>query len=158
VSSVFLWDLDDGGFAGVVLLKKTLRPSTEASGSWDSIHVFETSERGRQAHYKLTSTVMLNLVAKSGGGETKSAPGNVDLAGSLTRQTEHDSPLTDTASHISNIGRIIEDQEIKMRNLLQEVYFGKTKDVVYDLRSVDSLEKARKQRELQKELAGLLRK
>lgn len=45
-----------------------------------------------------------------------------------------------------------------MRNLLQEVYFGKTKDVVYDLRSVDSLEKAKKQRELQKELAGLLRK
>ena len=23
VSSVFLWDLDDGGFAGVVLLKKS---------------------------------------------------------------------------------------------------------------------------------------
>lgn len=45
-----------------------------------------------------------------------------------------------------------------MRNLLQEVYFGKTKDVVYDLRSVDSLENAKKQRELQKELAGLLRK
>jgi capping protein beta len=43
-----------------------------------------------------------------------------------------------------------------MRNLLQEVYFGKTKDVVYDLRSVDSLEKARMQKDLQKELAGLL--
>lgn len=28
VSSVFLWDLDDGGFAGVVLLKKgAMRPS-----------------------------------------------------------------------------------------------------------------------------------
>jgi len=32
VSSVYLWDLDDGGFAGVVLLKKT--PS-EPAGSWD---------------------------------------------------------------------------------------------------------------------------
>jgi len=37
VSSVYLWDLDDGGFAGVVLLKKTMTPSTpaEPSGSWD---------------------------------------------------------------------------------------------------------------------------
>lgn len=53
---------------------------------------------------------------------------------------------------------MIEDMEIKMRNLLQEVYFGKTKDVVYDLRSMDSLEKAKRQRELQKELAGLMKK
>ncbi len=26
VSSVYLWDLDDGGFAGVVLLKKGMNP------------------------------------------------------------------------------------------------------------------------------------
>ncbi len=45
-----------------------------------------------------------------------------------------------------------------MRNLLQEVYFGKTKDVVYDLRSIDSLETTRRQRDLQKELAGLLKR
>jgi capping protein beta len=53
---------------------------------------------------------------------------------------------------------MIEDMEIKMRNLLQDVYFGKTKDIVYDLRSLDSLEQARKQRELQKELVGFIRK
>jgi len=159
VSSVFLWDLDDGGFAGVVLLKKTLNPAANASGSWDSIHVFEASERGRMAHYKLTSTVMLHLVSTSGATDkSNSTTGTVDLSGSMTRQVELDSSLTDSSSHITNTGRMIEDQEIKMRNLLQEVYFGKTKDVVYDLRSVESLEKARKQKELQKELAGLLRK
>lgn len=100
VSSVFLWDLDDGGFAGVVLLKKSKlvisvcyrtliglyfialpAPSpNEPSGSWDSIHVFEANERGRTAHYKLTSTVMLQLKVK---GE---ASGEVDLSGSMTRQ------------------------------------------------------------------------
>lgn len=53
---------------------------------------------------------------------------------------------------------MIEDMEIKMRNLLQEVYFGKTRDIVYDLRSVDDLEKARKQRELQKELVGFIKR
>ena len=37
----------------------------EPSGSWDSIHVFEAAERGRQAHYKLTSTIMLHMVDRS---------------------------------------------------------------------------------------------
>ncbi|CAE6424395.1 unnamed protein product [Rhizoctonia solani] len=154
VSSVFLWDLDDGGFAGVVLLKKTLPAPTpdEPSGSWDSIHVFEANERGRTAHYKLTSTVMLQLKVKSEGS------GEVDLSGSMTRQQEEDRPLPDPAAHIANTGRMVEEMELKMRNLLQEVYFGKTRDVLFDLRSVESLDKQRKQRELQKELVGLLKR
>ncbi|KAJ7476078.1 F-actin capping protein beta subunit [Mycena latifolia] len=174
-SSVYLWDLDDGGFAGVVLLKKTMTPTAphEPSGSWDSIHVFETAERGRQAHYKLTSTVMLQLVTRKGsdgeaeekgsGNASKGAAGwkhegEVSLSGSMTRQTEQDWPLLDSSSHITNTGRMIEEMEIKMRNLLQEVYFGKTRDIVYDLRSVDDLEKARRQRELQKELVGFIKR
>ncbi|THV07226.1 F-actin capping protein, beta subunit [Dendrothele bispora CBS 962.96] len=172
VSSVYLWDLEDGGFAGVVLLKKTMTPATpqEPSGSWDSIHVFETAERGRQAHYKLTSTIMLQLITKKGsegdnadgdkkngekkGPESWKRDGEVTLSGSMTRQTEQDWPIHDASSHITNTGKMIEEMEIKMRNLLQEVYFGKTRDIVYDLRSVDDLEKTRRQRELQKELLG----
>ncbi|KAF9243430.1 F-actin-capping protein subunit beta [Melanogaster broomeanus] len=178
VSSVYLWELEDGGFAGVVLLKKAMNPSSAdepLSGSWDSIHVFETAERGRQAHYKLTSTVMLQLVtrhsekvedsqAQGVGGQEKKAydqgwnsTGEVNLSGSLTRQMEQDWPLQDSASHITNTGKMIEDMEIKMRNVLQEVYFGKTRDIVYDLRSVDDLEKTRKQRALQKELVGFIK-
>ncbi|KAI0661586.1 f-actin capping protein beta subunit [Cubamyces menziesii] len=182
VSSVFLWDLDDGGFAGVVLLKKTLNASApgEPSGSWDSIHVFEAAERGRQAHYKLTSTIMLQMVDRSAGaraskedsiaakslggdktntsGSDAKREGEVTLSGSMTRQTEQDFPLQDSSSHIANTGRMIEEMEIKMRNLLQEVYFGKTRDVVFDLRSIDDLEKARRQRELQKELVGFIKR
>ncbi|KAI0267727.1 F-actin capping protein beta subunit [Gloeopeniophorella convolvens] len=168
VSSVFLWDLEDGGFAGVVLLKKTLAPASpaEPSGSWDSIHVFETVERGRQAHYKLTSTVMLQLVTRresATGAPEAAAPawkhdGQVSLSGSMTRQTEQDHPVQDATSHVQNVGRMVEDMEIKMRNLLQEVYFGKTRDVVHDLRSLDDLEKARRQRELQKELVGFIKR
>ncbi|KAI9567388.1 F-actin capping protein beta subunit [Boletus coccyginus] len=173
VSSVYLWELEDGGFAGVVLLKKVMDPSSldEPSGSWDSIHVFETAERGRQAHYKLTSTVMLQLVTrytedtqthavaiqeKKPSDHGSKSLGEVSLGGSMTRQTEQDWPLQDSSSHITNTGRMIEEMEIKMRNLLQEVYFGKTRDIVYDLRSVDDLDKARKQRELQKELVGFI--
>ena len=39
-----------------------------------------------------------------------------------------------------------------------KVYFGKTRNVVFDLRSVESLEKARRQRDLQKELVGMMNK
>jgi len=34
---------------------------------------------------------------------------------------------------------MIEDQEIKIRNSLQEVYFGKCKDIVNDLRSIEKM-------------------
>jgi capping protein beta len=70
----------------------------EPSGSWDSIHVFEAAERGRQAHYKLTSTIMLHLLTrKETEGEDKEhgekkgveglkRQGAVSLSGSMTRQ------------------------------------------------------------------------
>jgi len=116
-----------------VLLKKSV-----PSGSWDSIHVLEVVERGRQAKYKLTSTVILNL--GGGGGETL---GELDLSGNMTRQVEADMVVEqqqggDEVGHVVNIGKMVEDMELKMRNLLQEVYFGKARDVVGDLRSMFS--------------------
>lgn len=57
----------------------------EPSGSWDSIHVFESVERGRQAHYKLTSTIMLQLTTRQtseeGGENDKKAAGAAAAAG-----------------------------------------------------------------------------
>ena len=47
--------------------------------------------------------------------------GEVTLSGSMTRQTEQDFALQDQSSHITNTGKMIEEMEIKMRNLLQEV-------------------------------------
>lgn len=124
-SSVYFWNLDDG-FAGVVLLKKG---SQAANAAWDSIHVLEATERGRTAKYKLTSTVILSL------GSNGEALGDLDLSGNMTRQVEQDLPVDGDEAHVANVGRMVEDMELKMRNLLQEVYFGKAKDVVGDLRS-----------------------
>ena len=53
----------------------------------------------------------------------------------MTRQIEQSMPVDDDGSHIVNIGKLVEDMELKMRNMLKEVYFGKAKDVVGDLRS-----------------------
>ncbi|KAK6903108.1 capping protein (actin filament) muscle Z-line, beta [Kwoniella mangroviensis CBS 10435] len=177
ISSVYLWDLEDDpgqgkeiSFAGVVLMKKVLstptsdQPETTPSGSWDSLHVFECQERGRSAKYKLTSTVMLVLETKTlakaelkGVDESESkGKGGVTLSGSMTRQAEVDYPLTNSAGHIPNIGRMVEDMEIKMRNLLSSVYFGKTKDVINELRSQSGLEMKSKEDLLRAELAGKL--
>lgn len=105
--------------------------ATSSTSSWDSIHVFEaeTPSLNKPTHYKLTSTIILSLSTSS------DSLGSVSLAGNLTRQYEADVMAKDDSAHVVNIGRLVEDMEGKMRNMLQEVYFGKTKDVVGDLRS-----------------------
>ena len=47
--------------------------------------------------------------------------------------------------------------EIKMRNYLQEIYFGKTKDIVNDLRSIKSSKENKTQADLANELAQKLK-
>ncbi|KAI6280586.1 F-actin-capping protein subunit beta [Pyricularia oryzae] len=154
VSSVYLWNLDDG-FAGVVLLKKAAPQGGNNEGVWDSIHVFEASERGRWTTYRLTSTVILTLSA--GGGD--SALGDMNLSGNMTRQLEQDMRTAEgDESHIANLGRLVEDMELKMRNLLQEVYFGKAKDVVGDLRSLGSLSEGQRDRDAQREIIGSMQR
>lgn len=151
ISSVYLWDLDHG-FAGAILIKKVGDLSTKIKGCWDSIHVIEVQEKtgGRSAHYKLTSTIMLWLQT------SKAASGTMNLGGNLTRQVEKDSPVQDGSSHIANIGRLIEEMENKMRNTLNEIYFGKTKDIVNDLRSMFALSDVNKQQQIANELRAKL--
>ncbi|KAF2847851.1 F-actin capping protein, beta subunit [Plenodomus tracheiphilus IPT5] len=145
ISSVYLWDMDDG-FAGCVLLKKAVTPTPSSTGSWDSIHVFDAQDRTRTAHYKLTSTVILSL------GTSSPAITSLDLSGNMVRQVEADLAVEDDTSHVANIGKMVEDMELKMRNLLQEVYFGKAKDVVGDLRSVQGLSGVQRDRATQREM------
>jgi len=131
VSSVYLWDTDSG-FAGVVLIKKTqdqAKGGNPMKGSWDSIHVFEVDDKGATADYRLTSTVMLNIETED------EKTGTVSLSGSMTRQESRDAqPVSKEKTHVNNMGSFIEDMEGKMRTALNTIYFGKTKDIVNDLR------------------------
>lgn len=88
-------------------------PKGRSEGAWDSIHVFEATDRGRTSHYKLTSTVILQMSTES---ETL---GEMDLSGNMTRQIEQDMAVLDDAGHIVNVGKLVEDMELKMRNLLR---------------------------------------
>ena len=91
-------------------------PKGKSEGGWDSIHVFEAVDRGRMTHYKLTSTVILRLSTAS------EALGDMDLSGNMTRQFEQDMPVNDDTSHIVNVGKLVEDMELKMRNLLRKFH------------------------------------
>jgi len=131
VSSVYCWDLDTG-FASVILIKKTQDQSKKGQpmkGTWDSIHVVDVEDKKSNAHYKLTSTIMLSLETK-----TEQA-GTISLSGSLTRQEEKDFPVNNDNPHLINIGRMIEDMEFKLRHTIETIYFGKTKDIVNEIRS-----------------------
>ncbi|CAG2178384.1 unnamed protein product [Oppiella nova] len=173
VSSVYLWDLDHG-FAGVILIKKAGDGSKKIKGCWDSIHVVEVQvllpsmtafvtrdnccpplkekSSGRNAHYKLTSTVMLWLQTNKDGS------GTMNLGGSLTRQIEADNTVNETNPHIANIGRMVEDMENKIRNTLNEIYFGKTNSILNGLRSVHSLADQKSKDALRTDLAQALQK
>lgn len=89
-------------------------PKGKNEGGWDSIHVFEAVDRARTAHYKLTSTVILHL------GISNENLGEMDLSGNMTRQIEQDLQVDDDDSHIVNIGKLVEDMELRMRNLLRK--------------------------------------
>lgn len=115
-------------------------------GAWDSIHVIEVEIKGKTALYKLTSSVLLYMVTAN------NAIGTMNLGGNLTRQNQQELPFHDASDHIINIGKIVEEMEIKMRMAIQEIYFGKTKDVVNELRSTANLVELRKQADMQREI------
>lgn len=60
--------------------------------------------------------------------------------------------MNDNGSHVVNMGRMVEDLENKIRNQLQEVYFGKTRDVLEQMRSLESLEAVRNTQRIHDEL------
>ncbi|KAM9899952.1 hypothetical protein OXX79_005427 [Metschnikowia pulcherrima] len=163
-SSVYLWDISEDveansieeGFAGVVLFKKE---TEDHSGKWDSVHVFEVApESATSACYKVTSAVILDL-QKDGGKNPFS------LSGSMTRQLETTQSLSTEGgslewAHLVNLGQLVEKSETNVRNLLQDVYFDKLKDIfLKDLRSLGDVSEKRaednRQQEVIRGLQGL---
>ena len=59
--------------------------------------------------------------------------------------------------HIHNIGKMVEDMENKMRNTMQEIYFGKTKDVVNELKSAREIKAVNAQNAMQAQLVNNLK-
>jgi capping protein beta len=78
--------------------------------------------------YKLTTTVILSMFI------TQERLGDINVSGSLTKQFEETkeisgSDLLDNNFHISNIGPMVEMMENNIRNVLEEVYLKKSREV-----------------------------
>ncbi|CCF55693.1 hypothetical protein KAFR_0A02570 [Kazachstania africana CBS 2517] len=142
VSSVYLWDLEDDenaeDFAGVVLFKK----SNKSKNHWDSVHVVEVvSTNGNTFQYKVTTTIILQL--EKDDSESQKL---LRLSGNLTRQTEKTLSVDANSleqthiAHVTNLGVLIEDVESQMRNLLETVYFEKTRDIFHQVRNGATIE------------------
>lgn len=141
ISSVYLWDLNEEDFnghdfAGVVLFKK----NQSDHSNWDSIHVFEVTKSPSSPdsfNYRVTTTIILHL------DKTRTDQNShMMLSGNLTRQTEKDIAIDMSrpldvifTSHVANLGSLIEDIESQMRNLLETVYFEKTRDIFHQTKN-----------------------
>ena len=80
----------------------------------------------------------------------------MNLGGSLMRQLERDCSLEGPSGHIINLGKIVEEHENKIRNTLNEIYFGKSRDIVNGLRSIQPLRDEQQKQALANELRDRL--
>lgn len=133
ISSVYMWEDENEGFVACFLIKKDGSKSGHGrrgylqEGAWDAIHVVEVGpDENGTSHYCLTSTVMLSLTTNN------ESAGSFNLSGSIRRQMTMD--LAVAEGHLQNMGKMIEELEGKLRNSLEQVYFGKTKEMVCTLR------------------------
>lgn len=138
-SSVYFFDTEEGedkAFGACFLIHKDVQKEKGLEkGWWDSIHVFEVSQEKKGLFlYKLTTTVMVSL-----GLSEADKIGNVDLSGSMTKQDERRLPMDETVStHLSNLGTILEDMELKIRNAIEGIYIQKTREVLNGIRTTSA--------------------
>jgi capping protein beta len=136
-SSVYFFDTEDKSqtaFGACFLIHKEV-PATKTlkAGGWDSIHVFDVSESKKKGsfNYKLTTTVMVSMNLKE-----PEKTGDVDLSGHMTKQVEKERKMDGKVdTHISNMGVILEEMELSVRNAIEGIYIQKTREVINGMRS-----------------------
>jgi len=135
VSSVYLWDLDEG-FAGAFLIKKSLTQTRGVSkGEWDAVHVVEVKEspNANISEFKLTTSV-LTQVGVAGDAST----GETDFCAFVTRQVEDKRKKMGEEMHLMHIGRMIEDIETSICHGLDGFYMAKQREVLSSVRTLDA--------------------
>jgi len=133
-SSAYFFETDEkdsDAFGACFLIHKDVETAKSLKkGWWDSIHVFEvTPDKDNFFMYKLTTTVMISMVL------TDDKVGNVDLSGLRTQQDSKRLENTVESPHISNMGKMLEDIELRIRNAIEGIYIQKTREVINGMRS-----------------------
>jgi len=140
VSSVYYFTMDkeekeSKNFGACFLIHKDVDGNKKEleAGWWDSIHVFECTEQKKGSYeYKLTTTVMVSM------GMKNAVVGDLNLSGSMTQQTTAVKAVSDANPHIANMGPMLEDMELKVRNAIEGIYIQKTREVINGMRQVNA--------------------
>eukprot|EP00747_Dinoflagellata_sp_TGD_P003765 gnl/TRDRNA2_/TRDRNA2_109736_c0_seq1.p1 gnl/TRDRNA2_/TRDRNA2_109736_c0~~gnl/TRDRNA2_/TRDRNA2_109736_c0_seq1.p1 ORF type:complete len:295 (+),score=67.54 gnl/TRDRNA2_/TRDRNA2_109736_c0_seq1:66-950(+) len=139
VSSVYLWDLEEG-FAGAFVIHKELSgdPRGLEHALWESVHVIDVKETNNWVEYKLTTSVHVHMhVGPPDSGKTA-------LGAHLTRQADEKKKKAGAEEvHVLQIGRMIEDMEISIRQSLEAVHLAKQREILSNVRSFDAAEQMR---------------
>jgi len=122
---------DDKAFGACFLVHKDVQASKSfKKGWWDSTHVFEvTEDKSNHYIYKLTTTVMISMVL------VDDKIGSTDLSGLRTQQDSRKLKVDDENPHVSNMGKMLEDMELRIRNTIESIYIQKTREVINGMRS-----------------------
>lgn len=130
-SSAYFWDIDDTNFASCWLIQKDVEGVRGLNkGFWNSIHVIEANQKsGGKFEYKLTTTVIVSMRVQN------AQLGVVDLSGSMSKQSSSIIALDDEHTHIANMGRMLEDAELAIRNSLESIYIQKTREIISGVRN-----------------------
>jgi len=133
VSSSYFFDTEeqDDSFGACFLIHKDVASSGSLQkGWWDSIHVFEVAkDKDDHCVYKLTTTVMVSMKLKD------DKVGSVDLSGNMTQQDSKRKPVDKEQTHIANMGKMLEEMELRIRNAIEGIYIQKTRTVINGMRS-----------------------
>jgi len=135
-SSVYFFETDEKSsesFGACWLIHKDVEEKQGGldQGWWDSMHVFDVKEDSKKGTfiYKLTSTVMVSMVIKD------PTVGQVDLSGSMTKQETKKYVVNAQNSHVANMGKMLEEMELRIRNSIEGIYIQKTREVINGMRS-----------------------
>jgi capping protein beta len=134
-SSAYFFDTDekdDKAFGACFLIHKDVEPEKSLQkGWWDSTHVFEVTPDKEAGHfvYKLTTTVMISMILSD------DKVGNVDLSGLRTQQDTKRLAVNAENTQIANMGKMLEDMELRIRNAIEGIYIQKTREVINGMRS-----------------------
>eukprot|EP00756_Hemistasia_phaeocysticola_P035072 Hpha_TRINITY_DN16560_c2_g10::TRINITY_DN16560_c2_g10_i1::g.133701::m.133701/K10365/CAPZB; capping protein (actin filament) muscle Z-line, beta len=146
LSSAYFWDDEEAGeqgFAAAIVIRKEVKEEGRR-GVWDSIHVLsvESEEDAKKKgdgkgkpgggkpggfSYTLTSSILVHIADSEGGGTR--------LAGRVQEQFTEEMVATSDEQHLVNIGDLVQRRENKMRDNLALIYFGKSQEVINELRS-----------------------
>ncbi len=135
LSNAYFFETTDEGFGACYLILNALNHEKGLkSGEWHSLHSFTVEENVTGKHtYTLVSTVFLKL------GLEGEAFGELNINGTSTRRAEQTHPKTDNSSeHLVRMGKMLEKNEKYLRDELDSVYVGKSKQIINTGRVPDS--------------------